>query len=151
MLPILDPLVSPNAYYSSSPFLFWAIMTVGSRKYPSDPTLFGSLSTRVLKLVFSSLPIRPPSVQGIQALLLLLTWLLSVRLSRYNCGFPLGGYLIHSAIQIGLHNPISSQDFSKSAIVKLSEEDLRRRNELWAHCVVFYQRYHHPGFRKYGH
>jgi hypothetical protein len=46
-LPIIDPTLSPDQCYSQSPFLFWAIVCIGSRRYPDDPTLLGWLAPRI--------------------------------------------------------------------------------------------------------
>ena len=147
LLPILDPQTHPDTCYAQSPFLFWAIVATGSRRYTGDPTLFGCLSSKVINLAFSHLASRAPFVQAIQALLLLITWGSSEHLSNKDLTFPLSGLLVHMSMQIGLHNPLSSQDFAKTRI-RLSDEEVRRRNELWAHCIILYQRYliHHPLF-----
>jgi hypothetical protein len=44
------------------------------------------------------------------------------------------------AMQCGLHAPTFSQDFSKTYL-KLPEQELVRRAEMWAYVVITYQRY----------
>lgn len=55
--------------------------------------------------------------------------------------FPMSGMLLHIAMQNGLHIPMSSHEFSRVKVPALSEVDMTRRSELWAHCVIVYQRY----------
>jgi transcriptional regulatory protein LEU3 len=50
------------------------------------------------------------------------------------------GALLHMAMHCGLHAPTFSQDFSK-AYLKLPEQELLRRAEIWAYVVITYQRY----------
>lgn len=73
-LPILDPNVSPNAYYEQSRFLFWAIMGVGCQSFTDDPTLFLGLSPKVNDLAMETLKFRDSYIDSIKGLLLLLTW-----------------------------------------------------------------------------
>lgn len=80
----------------------------------------------------------PPS-NLIQGLLILLTWALPKE-SRPDVTFPMSGLMLHIAMQNGLHIPVSSNEFSRVKISPPSEAVMVRRAELWAHCVVVYQR-----------
>jgi hypothetical protein len=58
--------------------------------------------------------------------------------------FPLSAATIHMAMQIGLHLPVASQEFSKQKL-RLTEEDLKIRAETWGYCTLIYQQYlSHP-------
>lgn len=81
-----------------------------------------------------------PAWHTIQALLLLLTWALPKE-GRPDMVFPMSGLLLHIAMQNGLHIPVSSNEFSRAKVSPPSEAVIVRRAELWAHCVVVYQRY----------
>lgn len=53
--------------------------------------------------------------------------------------FVICGSLIHLAMRIGIHIFPSSQGFARTKL-RLSDKDLRRRAELWAHCVILHAR-----------
>ncbi|KAJ5698831.1 hypothetical protein N7462_000836 [Penicillium macrosclerotiorum] len=138
-LPILDPQTRPNAYYAQSPFLFWAVIAVGCRAYPRNPTLLMALARSVIEMAFLSALSTSPPWHTIQGLLLLLTWPFP-KGDHPDVTFPLSGMLLHIAMQNGLHIPMSSHEFSRVKLSVPSEADLLRRSELWAHCVIMYQR-----------
>lgn len=80
----------------------------------------------------------PPS-HLIQGFLILLTWALPKE-SRTDVTFPMSGLMLHIAMQNGLHIPVSSNEFSRVNISPPTEAVMVRRAELWAYCVVVYQR-----------
>jgi Fungal specific transcription factor domain len=135
-LPILDSKHTPNHYYDKSPLLFWAVLAVASRTYSKDPTLLDSLGERVLNLGLLSL--RTPTVTNIKGLLLILTWPLA-KAAGADTTYAISGTILHMAMQIGLHIPTSSQDFSRVK-VNLTETQIIKRAELWGYCIVTYQR-----------
>ena len=137
-LPVLDPNLSPNYYYSSSTSLFWAIIEIGSRHYRRKPDLSRSMASKVVDLALLSMKSRI-TIRSIQALLLLLTWTLSRETGELDPTFLLNGTLLHMSIQLGLHAPIFSQEFSKDKL-DLTPEEIQARASLWAHCVLTYQR-----------
>ncbi|EYE90290.1 Zn(II)2Cys6 transcription factor [Aspergillus ruber CBS 135680] len=139
-LPILDPRTTPNAYYAQSSFLFWAIIGVACRTYPRNPTLVTALSRSVTNMVLLSASSTSAPWHTIQALFLVLTWPFPKDMTRPDLTFPMSGMLLHIAMQNGLHIPMSSHEFSNVKIPALSEVDMTRRSELWAHCVIVYQR-----------
>lgn len=136
-VPILDPNMIPNEVYQKSPFLFWAITGTASRNYSRDPTLFDCLGEKVLDLALMSL--RKPQLPTIQGLLLILTWPIPRSAGTTDVTYAISGSLLHMAIQNGLHIPTSSQDFSRVK-VNLTEEEIKKRAELWGYCVLTYQR-----------
>ena len=113
---------------------------VGSRRYLKNPTILGSLSSRVRDLALMSLGTGQPSLPDIKGTLIILTWPGPVNSKNVETSFSLTGLLIHAAIQIGLHMPNASQDFSKVPI-KLTDRDIEKRYKIWAFCMLTYHRY----------
>ena len=138
-MPILDPSTSPNAYYTLSPFLFWTIIGVGSRSYSRNPTLLGILPTRIHNMALLTLN-APVTLQSVQGLLLLLFWPFPKTSTGYDLGYPLTGALVHMAMQMGLHLPVLSQEFSRVRL-KLDEQEIKKRAETWGYCQLIYMRY----------
>jgi hypothetical protein len=68
-----------------------------------------------------------------------LTWPLPKTAASHDTTYAISGSVIHMAMQIGLHIPTSSQDFSRVK-VNLTETQIVRRAELWGYCIVTYQR-----------
>lgn len=139
-VPFLDQSISPNEYHRRSKFLFWAILAVACRNWPKDPTLLDSIGEKVLNLALMSL--RHPTIPTIKGLLLILTWPFPKSANGGPAGdvtFVICGSLLHMAMQIGLHIPTSSQDFSRVKI-HLTEAEIAKRAELWGYCIVTYQR-----------
>ncbi|KAJ9190804.1 transcriptional regulator family: Fungal Specific TF [Paecilomyces variotii] len=139
-LPILDPKTSPNTYYSKSPFLFWSIIRAASRSYSKNPTLLNALSRSIMEMGFLSLISTSSAMYTIKGLLILLYWPFPRENDAIDPAFPLSGMLLHLAMQNGLHIPMSSHEFSRVRIAAPSEADLTKRSELWAQCVIVYQR-----------
>ena len=140
LLPVLSSKPDPDLCYASSPVLFWAIVMVGSRRYLKNPTLLGTVSPRVRDLALASLGTGQPSLPSIKGALIILTWPGPVDSKSIDTSFRLAGLLIHSAMQIGLHMPTASQDFSRIPI-KTTDQDIRKRSRIWAYCVLLYHRY----------
>ena len=138
-LPILDAQTKPNTYYTQSSFLFWAVIGVASRSYSRNPTLQTALAQEVTEMAFLSVLSACAPWYNIQGLLLLLTWPFPKE-NRPDVTFPLSGMLLHVAMQNGFHIPMSSHEFSRVKIPASSDLDMVRRSELWAHCVLVYQR-----------
>ena len=137
-LPFLDKLKSPNAQYVSSPFLFWAIIGVGCRTYARNPTLLAVLAPAVLAAALSTLN-SPVTLQTIQALLTLLHWPFPKTSATSDLLYPLTGALINMAMQIGLHLPISAQEFSKVRL-SLDTTEIERRARTWGFCQLIHLR-----------
>ena len=92
-----------------------------------------------MDMAVGSIFITSPELDVVEGLLLLLTWLFPSTPTRGENTFVMCGSLIHLAMRIGLHMPLSSQDFARTKL-RLSDEDLRRRSELWVQCVTLYTR-----------
>ncbi|EXJ79316.1 hypothetical protein A1O3_08818 [Capronia epimyces CBS 606.96] len=138
LMPILDPSLTPNAAYALSPFLFWAIIGVGCRTYYKNPTLLGVLPSKIKTLALltmgsnTTLPI-------VQAYLLILYWPFPKASAATDFTFPFSAAVLHMAMAMGLHLPVSSQEFSKVQI-RLSEDESKKRAETWGYCMLVYQR-----------
>ncbi|KAF9893650.1 hypothetical protein FE257_010962 [Aspergillus nanangensis] len=139
-VPILDPQTCPNTYYRQSPVLFWAIIGIASRTYSKNPTLYTALSPSIMELAFLSVTTVSAPWHIIQGLVLILSWTFPKDNTKSEVTFLLSGLLLHLAMQNGLHIPMSTQEFTKKKIPAPSEADMIRRSELWAHCVLVYQR-----------
>jgi transcriptional regulatory protein LEU3 len=139
-LPIIDPTLSPDQCYSQSPFLFWAIVCIGSRRYPDDPTLLGWLAPRINSLALSSLSSRTTPIQKIQGLLLLCTWPIPINTMSKDITNILSGAALHLALQIGLHVLGVGQDFERNK-VDADETEKIFRARLWLQCLKTCQRY----------
>lgn len=138
-LPFLDPNVSPNQYYEQSPLLFWAIIGVGVRRYNENPTLLGTIADHVVRLALPLLHPTPAVVPAIQGLLLLSSFPFPEDSTYKDNSYTLSGMAINLALQIGLHVPTFSQDYTKTRI-NLTAEDIARRVQLWFHCIVVHQK-----------
>lgn len=138
-LPFLDRDKLPDEYHSTSPLLFWTIISVGCRRYHADPALLNALSGPVMRMVWSTLADVPQSYHVIKALALLCTWPFPTSSTSTDPTFMLCGMMMQIAMQIGLHRPSHAQDFSKFRI-ELREEELKDRVRTWAVCNIVAQR-----------
>lgn len=140
LVPLLDPSISPNRFYQHVPFLFWVIISIGSRRYAEHPTLTQSLALPVTQLALQSITTRNNPIERIKGLILLLNWPFPSSAFYRDPSFLLAGILLHMSMQCGLNTPTYSQDFSKS-YSKVTEQEHLRRAELWAYVVITYQMY----------
>ncbi|EXJ63637.1 uncharacterized protein A1O5_11398 [Cladophialophora psammophila CBS 110553] len=138
LVPILDPTISPNAYYNLSPLLFWAIIGVSCRTYSRNPTLISVLPAKIKTMALMSLN-ATITLPVVQALLLILYWPFPKSGNGHDMTYPLSAAVLHMAMQIGLHVPVASHEFSKIP-VKLTEDELKIRAETWGYCTLVYQR-----------
>jgi hypothetical protein len=83
--------------------------------------------------------LQTPSIPNIKGLLLVLTWPWPKSSGSHDTTYAISGSVLHMALQIGLHIPTSSQDFSRVK-VNLTETQIVRRAELWGYCIVTYQK-----------
>lgn len=138
-LPFLDQQKSPDDYYTASPLLFWTIISVGARRFQSDTALLNSLAGPVTRLVWSTLADIPQSYHVVKALCLLCSWPFPTSSTSTDPTFMLCGMMIQVAMQLGLHRPSHSQDFSKFR-VELMEDELKDKVRTWAICNIVAQR-----------
>ncbi|KAL2812860.1 hypothetical protein BJX63DRAFT_421565 [Aspergillus granulosus] len=138
-LPFLDREQSPEDYYTASPLLFWTIISVGARRYQADQTLLNALAGPVTRLIWSTIADVPQSYHHVKALCLLCSWPFPTSSTSTDPTFMLCGLMIQVAMQLGLHRPSHTQDFSKYR-VELIEEELRDKVRTWAICNIVAQR-----------
>jgi transcriptional regulatory protein LEU3 len=138
ILPILDPSVTPNTFYQHTPFLFWVVVSIGSRRYTRQPSLTRALALPVTQLALQSIVVRTEPTERIKALILLLDWPFPTGSFSHDPSFLFSGTLLHLAMQCGLHVPSFSQDFSETYL-GLPDQELIRRTELWAYFVITYK------------
>lgn len=115
------------------------VISVGARRYQADTQLLNSLAGPVTRLVWSTIADIPQSFHAVKALCLLCTWPFPTSSTSTDPTFMLSGLMIHVAMQLGLHRPSHTQDFSKFR-VELIESELRDKVRTWAICNVVAQR-----------
>ena len=138
-MPLLDPAKTPDEYFEASKLLFWVIISVASRRYALDRTLFPALSAPLFQLLWSCVADIPQSYTVVKALCLLCTWPFPVSSTSLDPTLVLCSLAMSLAMQLGLHRPSHIQDFSKYRI-ELREEELRDRVRTWAACNAVAQR-----------
>lgn len=138
-LPLLDPLKPPDEYYDASKLLFWVIIGVAARRYVPTQTLLSTLAKPVTKLLWDSIAEVPQSHNIVKALCILCTWPFPVSSTSMDPTFMLCGLAIQISMQMGLHRPSHTSDFTKFT-VKLREEELRDRVRTWAAANAVAQR-----------
>lgn len=112
---------------------------MGARRYAKDPTLLTSMSSRVIAMALDALRHEAPAADNVRAFLLLLTWPYPTNSTLKDITYTICGSVMHMAVSLGLHMPISFQDFSRS-VIKLSDNEIAKRAQLWAWCVITYQK-----------
>ncbi|EHK17250.1 uncharacterized protein TRIVIDRAFT_205851 [Trichoderma virens Gv29-8] len=134
-LPIFQIAPGPNQCFDQSPFLFWVIVYIGSRRYAGDPTLLGRLSPKINSMGFAALESRSSPIQTIQGILLLCQWPTPVNTMHRGISLVLAGAALHLAMQIGLHVAGVGQDFARTI---LDGNRLERANRamLWKQCCT---------------
>ena len=135
---ILDPEKSPEYYYETSQLRFWIIISVAARRL--NPSLLRDLAGPVSELLWKILAEVPQNYIIVKALCILCTWPLPIDSSSSDPTFMLSGLMMQIAMQIGLHRPSHTQDFTKFK-VELMDVELRDRVRTWAACNATAQRY----------
>ncbi|KAF3927947.1 hypothetical protein ABW20_dc0108594 [Dactylellina cionopaga] len=137
-LPMLDPSTPPSTYYTSSQLLFWVVISIGSRRYPSgEPNLLMRLSRAVSKLVWSTLAAVPHNKYVVKALILLSTWPFPTSSTLTDPTYMLSCLAVSVAIQMGLHRPGYGKDYTKFANkAKVDSTEVCDRTSTWACCNI---------------
>lgn len=136
-LPFLNPAQSPDQYYAQHPLLYWVVISIAARRY-RDPTLLGTLSGPLTRLLWQTIGDVPSSHHVCKALCLLCTWPLPTSTSSSDPTQILCGVMMKIATLIGLHRPHHINDFSR-VIIDLDNEQLHDRVVTWAVCNVVAQ------------
>lgn len=139
-MPVIEPDTTPNECFTQSEFLFWVIIFIGCRNYSKDPALPSDLAHKINHMALMAPKAESKNLYTVKALVLLLSWHPLKRSMNMDITFPLSGSLLHIAMQLGLHMPVASHE-SSGVKVNLSEEEMHKRAELWAYCIITYQRY----------
>lgn len=132
--PYLDFAVStdPGIIYAKSPLLFWVICAVAS-----STNVMLELQAGIANLV-GQVVINPPrSVEVVQALLILCMWPFPFESTLADPSFIYCGIAHRISLQIGLHRPSLSQEFSSKRVVLEVDEDVRK--STWLACYVVNQ------------
>lgn len=130
-LPFLDPDKSPDYYYDISPLRFWIIISVAARR--TYPSVLYRLVGPISELLWKTLAEVPQNYIVVKALCILCTWPLPIYSTSSDPTFMLSGLMMQIAMQLGLHRPSHTQDFTKFK-VELLDEELRDRVRTWAAC-----------------
>jgi hypothetical protein len=137
-LPFLNPDRRPDEYFQRSSLLFWTIIAVAARHYKKD-RIHIALAAPVMRLTWQTLAEVPQNYHVVKALCLLCTWPFSTSSTSTDPTFMLCGAMMHIALQIGLHRPSHSQDFTKFKL-DLREAEVADRVRTWATCNIVAQR-----------
>lgn len=115
-------------------------MAVASRRKTSQPTLITKLARDVSNLLWNTLRTVPHSLGTVQALIILCTWPFPISSSTNDSTFMLVGIMLQLSTQMGLHQAVSAQDFTK-APTRLSSEEYCEWVRTWKACNIVAQRY----------
>lgn len=136
-LPFLDPSQPPDYYYNTNLLRFWVIISVAARR--TDPELLTSLTAPLTELLWKTLAEVPQNYIVVKALCLLCTWPLPISSTSSDPTLMLAALMMQVAMQVGLHRPSHTQDFTKFK-VELLDEELKDRIRTWAACNGVAQR-----------
>ncbi|KAE8444116.1 hypothetical protein EG329_000898 [Mollisiaceae sp. DMI_Dod_QoI] len=134
-LDILDPFLTPDLCYSTSPVLFWAIISVAARHYDQQSNLFSSLGQPVTSLIWSTISALPHSQSTIQAVLLISLWPFPTNSMATDISFMLVTIAKTAAMQLGVHRPEIVQDFLRVK-TRLDADQFQKAVRLWAGCYI---------------
>ena len=138
-VPLLDPLKPPEEYYDASKLLFWVVISIAARRYEPNQTLLSSLTKPLSDLLWGCIAEVPQNHNIVKALCLLCTWPFPVSSTSMDPTFMLCGLVMQISMQIGLHRPSHTSDFTKFKVA-LREEELRDRVRTWAAANAVAQR-----------
>ncbi|KAK9244191.1 hypothetical protein V1506DRAFT_542244 [Lipomyces tetrasporus] len=89
------------AEFCYAPFLFWVVVSIGSRRYTRQPTLTRALALPVTQLALQSIIARTKPIERMKGLILLLNWPFPSGPFYRDPSFVLGGTLLHMAMHCG--------------------------------------------------
>lgn len=135
---MFDHVLIPEETYEISPFLFWTIVCVGSRRYVKDPTIVERLGRAIFGLGLSSLFSVEDPMTTIQASLILCSWPPPITSIHKDPTQAIAGATMQLALQHRLHVFSEGQHFTK-ARPSPSEADKQLRLRMWTHCLVTFQ------------
>jgi hypothetical protein len=121
----------PNECYTRSPFLFWSILAVASRRGPENTALTSALRMKVLKRASTAVTAQNVGLGSIIATLMILNWTFPESSAQDDMPYVLSSALLHAALRIGLNNIDAS----------VLAADRGRRYDLYMHCSMLYHRH----------
>lgn len=130
-MPFLDPSKSIDEYYESSPFLFWSIIEVASRRYRDQPGLLTALNKPVTDLLWQTVATAPLKLPHVQGLLLAATWPCPTLRMKSDISGTLCNIAMASALQFGYHRPNYAFEWMISRI-PMPAIDSGERLRTWA-------------------
>lgn len=130
-LPFLNPAATPVAYFESCGLLFWSIISVAARRYKARPALLAQLSRNVTDMAWRCFRIMPTSKGIVQSLILLCSWPFPTSSSALDSTYLLSGIMLQLGTQLGLHQILNPEDFTKFP-VHLNEAECADRIATWA-------------------
>jgi transcriptional regulatory protein LEU3 len=136
---VVDGYLPPNECYRQSPFLFWTIIAIGSRKYIKDPTLILRVGPKVIELAQRAILTREDILTTIQALVCLCSWPMPFSTLNNDITPMLAGAMLQLAMSIGLHVYGVGQDFSRTKL-QFDQWQQVQRARLWALCLTVSQK-----------
>ncbi|KAJ3544455.1 hypothetical protein NM208_g3047 [Fusarium decemcellulare] len=137
-MPVIDISRPAHEYYHLSELLFWAIISVASRRMSSHPTLLPRLARSVTDLMWKMLRSVSYSVTTVQALVLLCTWPFPTSSSTADPTFMLVGTMLQIGTQMGLHRALDAQDFTKVP-TRLGASEYAEWVRTWEACNIVAQ------------
>ena len=137
---VINQTMSSRDYFRLSGLLYWTMVTIGSRKYPANSRLLGTLAPRLTDMIRQAM--FNPDLAAIQAFLLLCIWPIPIDTFGKEISTTLSASMLQFAMNKGLHIRGIGQDFSR---VTLNPEPALEilRGKLWISCLITAQRYHH--------
>lgn len=138
-VPLLDPTISPNDYFSKCPLLFWAIIYVSSRQYAAEPSLATALTAPLKSLLWEMISNPPHTWHIVQSMSLLCMWPFPTSSLSTDTTPILVNTAQTIAMQLGLHQPEFIQDFSRTKR-KLTPAEISEVVRTWSICYVASQR-----------
>lgn len=139
-LPFLDPRTSPHDYYDSSELLFWSVISAASRRLQGQPTLLPKLARNVTDLLWQSLRSIPYSLRVVQSLIILCAWPFPTSSSTADPTYLLTGMMVLLGSQMGLHQPLNIQDFTKVSM-NLNADEHSEWVKTWEACNIVAHRW----------
>ncbi|KAJ5780980.1 hypothetical protein N7457_006140 [Penicillium paradoxum] len=137
-LPLLNPPKPPEVYFNRCPLLAWTIICVASRRSQYEPGLLSALSGPFSRLLWSTITSVPQDYRVVKALCVLCTWPLPTTSQRTDATFMLSGLMMQIAMQLGLHRPVQSEEFTTFRM-EVQGEALKDRLHTWVICNIVAQ------------
>lgn len=139
-VPVLDPSLRPNEYYTQSPFLFSSVLAIASRRDRRSASLTSALRIKVLSHIPAALFSPNSGPNTLTASLLLLSWHLPETDALDETPYVASIALVHAAERMGMHRLDRCQDFSRvNAVYPMKNRS--RRLEIYIHCLLLSERY----------